>query len=762
MRVGGRRPINGSRIMRRATGPIMMLLVALSLSTSPAVLAAPSAARRMIVTFKYREAARLARQQAVQHSPAIQSGAVPAQRLTAERYITLTSAAYRTVETATLRAHPGVQVIEDYSPLPIAYVEIDSAAEEEALRNDSRVVGMSPNQSYAAEPPIIQHNALTSPSLVADLEDIDDIAAQASGDLGQGTSVAVLDDGTEYLTNFAFGTCTHAGSPGCSVAAYKRFGKAPTSGLGWDEHGTNVAGLVLKVAPKTQLVVGNVFTKEKNGHIEFDKTTLLNGLSWVTQLAPKHNIRAVNLSLGVHSTYYTAACSSGTPGAATVIGGGGTVLEEYAAAFNSLLAINVQPVVAAGNIAYSNGVFEPGIQAPACSPGALAVGAVYAQGAAPYSDSSCKDDTSQKDQIVCFSQAGSLVGVLAPGVEETAAGVTETGTSQATPLVSGAIAALASGSASTSSEEISSMMHATGDLILDPRTNEEVPRLNVLAAKLSLEGGAVIKTARVGLGVTQWGDLNVRNQQASTQGTTTYGLRYLRSNNDFTGPGCLCEGWGVADLFSGADGYADGATGTSGLQLIAFTHDTETAASEVHVGSTLDVVHAYSPVPNVPDLFQDKVTITNISGEELGDLVYRRLVDWDMEPTAFDEFVTIEGYGNSPHLSSTTNDGFDSADPISPSNSLGATGNVVRFGPSDQGAQFNFDFGALPTGASIKFTEYYGAAVNQKAAYHDLKEIGAEAYSLGEPNTSLSIVGFPNTAMLAFTGIGGGAALFPK
>ena len=272
-------------------------------------------------------------------------------------------------------------------------------------------------------------------------------------------------------------------------------------------------------------------------------------------------------------------------------------------------------------------------------------------------------------------------------------------------------------------------------------------------------GGAVIKSGNVGMGIVRWGNLDVPDRAPSAQGTTTYGLRYLPTNNEFLGPGCPCEGWGVADQSSLVTGSADQASGIDGLRLISFSSTPTTAISTVAVGSTFDVTNFYAPVKGQPDLFKDKVTIKNISGATTGDVLYRLVDDWDMEPTAFDELVTIQGFGNSPALVRTTNSGFDSADPLSPSDDNGATGNFVRFGPQDQGAQFDFDFGTLDPGASITFTEYWGAAATEAAAYTDLAAVGVQAYTLGEPSSSSD--GSPNTAILGFSGIGGSNLPFP-
>lgn len=272
-------------------------------------------------------------------------------------------------------------------------------------------------------------------------------------------------------------------------------------------------------------------------------------------------------------------------------------------------------------------------------------------------------------------------------------------------------------------------------------------------------GGVVIKSGNIGMGIVQWGNLNVPDQAPSAQGTTTYGLRYLPTGNEFTGPGCPCEGWGVADQSSLVTGYADQDTGTDGLSLISFTSTPTTAISKVAVGSMFDVTNFYAPAKGHPDLYRDKITIKNVSGASSGDVLYRLVVDWDMEPTAFNELVTIQGAGNSPALVRTTNDGFDDANPLSPSDDIGATGNFIRFGPEDQGAQFDFDFGSMAPGASITFTEYWGAAPTEAAAYADLAAVGVQAYSLGEPSSSSD--GSPNTAILGFSGIGGSNLSFP-
>lgn len=708
-----------------------------------AAAAAAARGQKLIVTFRYAQiqaAARRMPADTAQQRQARASGQLSGPQ--AATFLRVTARGYAAEKHTVLARQRGVRLLRDYPLLPTALVRA-SANAAARLAADPLVLSVTPDATVRLAGQA--RSAAVSPdSAPADLKLIDDVKAKAAGDLGEGTVVAILDNGTNYK-NHAFGKCK-VGAKGCRVLAYKDFAAPPKKGLSFNGHGTNVAGQVLKVAPDAKLVIGNVFHPGDTA----SRADIVSGLDWVLSQQLSHatdyTFRAVSLSLG-ESAHDTSSCP-----------------DSYAEPdFSQLAAVGIQPVVAAGNNAYVSGKYVNGVENPACAPDALAVGAVYDKNIKKAAWADCTDKTTAADKVTCFSQGGPLVGVLAPGVGETAAGITFSGTSQATPLVSGAVAALGSGAAGTSSAEIVSTIESTGHQVTDSRTGTKVPRLDVYAAEKALAreavGGVIIKTSKVGLGVMQWGDLNVAGQVPSAEGTTAYGLRYLPTNNDFTGPGCLCEGWGAAATASGADGYADQAEGIGGLRLVSFTHTADSAKSVVSIGKSFRVTHAYSPVSGVPDLIKDKVTIKNVSRHALHGVKYRRLVDWDMEPTAFNEYVTIEGFKNSAKLTATTNDGFDSANPLSALDNLGATGNFVRFGPLDQGAQFDFTFGTLKAGKSITFTEYYGAAASQAGAYKDLAKVKAQAYSLGEPSSSTN--GTPNTAILAFTGIGGKALKYP-
>lgn len=115
--------------------------------------------------------------------------------------------------------------------------------------------------------------------------------------------------------------------------------------------------------------------------------------------------------------------------------------------------------VAAGNHGMESGIFREGLAHPACTRGALSVGGVYDadHGSRPWSIG-CTDATTAADQIACFSQSASYLGVLAPGAFITAAELRYAGTTQATPHVAGAVAALAAKCTTAGTDELCTTM----------------------------------------------------------------------------------------------------------------------------------------------------------------------------------------------------------------------------------------------------------------------------------------------------------------
>jgi hypothetical protein len=186
--------------------------------------------------------------------------------------------------------------------------------------------------------------------------------------------------------------------------------------------------------------------------------------------------------------------------------------------------------------------------------------------------------------------------------------------------------------------------------------------------------------------------------------------------------------------------------------------DKTTATSIVRIPaeeSVLRVTHFYHP-SSTPNLYQADVTIENIS-ESPVDLRYRRVMDWDIEPTPFNEFVTING-GTAADLEFTSDNGFATANPLGGRGSLSCPANTdfVDCGPDDHGALFDFNFGTVAPGATKDFRIFYGAAASEAEANAALAAVGAEAFSFGQPSTiNGPTLETPNTFIFAFAGIGG-------
>ncbi len=152
----------------------------------------------------------------------------------------------------------------------------------------------------------------------------------------------------------------------------------------------------------------------------------------------------------------------------------------------------------------------------------------------------------------------------------------------------------------------------------------------------------------------------------------------------------------------------------------SFTSTASTADSKVHLTnlSGLTVDQNYHPSAS-PSLYEDTVTITNTTGATVTDLKYVRVMDWDVPPTEFNEFVTLKG-ATLGDLEVPSDQGFATANPLAgdPGGFFAGTVNAdfTDSGPFDHGAYFRFNFGSLADGASKTFTILYGAAPNEAAA----------------------------------------------
>jgi Bacterial Ig-like domain (group 1) len=296
-----------------------------------------------------------------------------------------------------------------------------------------------------------------------------------------------------------------------------------------------------------------------------------------------------------------------------------------------------------------------------------------------------------------------------------------------------------------------------------------------LAAAPQAMAGETITNGVVKLGVNDLGQLNFSDPDT---GEFT-GVTYVPTGNDGTRAGCPCEGWGAgAGDGSGNpvfQGRANNFSGIDGVSLVSFTSNpamTEaTSIVDVLNGATpaLRVTHHFFPSPTTPNLYQIDITLKNLTGAPLMETRYERIMDWDIEPTPFSEFVTINRGSPAPtNLFYSDDNGFSDNYPFTfaaegdgPLDPSTVNTSYVDKGPDDHGARFTFDFGTLAAGEEKTFILFYGAAGNEPDANTAVSAAALEMFSYGQPSSSDPSVGTPNTFIWGFRAVGGTPVIPP-
>jgi len=280
--------------------------------------------------------------------------------------------------------------------------------------------------------------------------------------------------------------------------------------------------------------------------------------------------------------------------------------------------------------------------------------------------------------------------------------------------------------------------------------------LNALSPQVAQaqQVGAVIfnnadpSLASVALGVNDAGHLNFSDPLGFgpvNAGATGLSYRFTDGTwRDATSPGCLCEGWGVAvtDPFgSRVAGWVNQSSGSGGLKGGTFGSTTTTASSFIQLADyPVDIGHFYG-VSLVPNVFQGNVTITNSGTETVTDVVYRRVMDWDVPATEFNGYVShfgvesnLESAGGKVRFAS--DNGFASSDPRTYAGGNFINVDFFQKGPADQGSVFDFAFGDLAPGESRTFNIFYGAAANLADAQAAIAKLKPDVWSFGQSTNS--------------------------
>lgn len=340
------------------------------------------------------------------------------------------------------------RVRRSYDYVPLVLVGAGEAA---------RMIGCPQVRAVAPDIQLRPQTAESVPLIGADVW-------QAAGWTGAGGAVAVIDSGVRW-SEPQLGGCLGAG---CKVV-----GEDVADGDGDPDdctgHGTSVAAIAAGsrgVAPGATVVALKVFSDRDCYNA--DLSVIAAGMDRAVALRDRHNILAINLSLG-GSVLYDAPCDDRVAPEAA-----------YNAALEAVAAAGIGIVVSAGN----NG--DPRrVSYPACWSGSFAVAAVYDADQGPIYWANCSDEETGADRIACFSNGGPMVDMAAPGAMIRAGGEEMGGTSQAAPHISGALLLLAEADRAAGGRadpaELLERLRAAGTPIHDRRgpQDQTYPRLDL-------------------------------------------------------------------------------------------------------------------------------------------------------------------------------------------------------------------------------------------------------------------------------------------
>lgn len=327
----------------------------------------------------------------------------------------------------------------DYSVLPILHMRIKSVRALDKLIKHQKVLS-------------IDENKANTTSLTQSLPLIERTNTQVDTYTGSGTTVAVLDTGVNY-TNAAFGSCSTPGGT-CKVAYAQDF--APSDGqLDDNGHGTNVAAIVLGAAPAAKIAALDVFRTDGYAY----SSDIIAATDWCITSKATYGIASLNMSLG-GGRYYSPVEPS----------------DSWGTAIQRAIDAGILVAAASGNATYADSMGTPAAYANVVS-----VGAVYDTNLGGLNWSVCTDSSTAADKVTCFSNSASFLTLLAPGAIINAAGISMSGTSQATPHVAGTAAVVrAAYPAESVSQTVARLKQ--GKNVTDPRNGVVTPRVNLVTA----------------------------------------------------------------------------------------------------------------------------------------------------------------------------------------------------------------------------------------------------------------------------------------
>jgi len=278
-------------------------------------------------------------------------------------------------------------------------------AESLSLAEDVRVFALDDERvGVLRGPQPIATSASANQQIGADI-------VQASGNTGSGRKIMVLDTGYNY--NHPELSSSYLGG--------KDFVNNDNDPMDDNGHGSHVSGIITAdgidpkakgVAPDAGIIAGKVLDQNGSGYF----SDVVAGIYWavdgpdgVPGTGDEFGADAINMSLGTGRPYvYKGFCNN--------------VLPDLTNAVKYAIDRDITVVVAAGNSG------SAGVSIPGCISYSTTVGAV-----------------DSKDRVASFSSKGNALDITAPGVSiySTVLGssyATWSGTSMATPMISGVVA----------------------------------------------------------------------------------------------------------------------------------------------------------------------------------------------------------------------------------------------------------------------------------------------------------------------------------
>ena len=286
------------------------------------------------------------------------------------------------------------------------------------------------------------------------------------GYTGEGQTICIIDSGVNY---------THPNLGGCAYTNNISDGSCGKVIGGWDfvnndanpiddfGHGTHVAGIVAAngtingTAPSAKIVAVKVLNSSGRG----SNQDVISGIEWCNNNRDKYNISIITMSLGSDQLFSDSLsediCDPDPMGVASINAYNNGIFIDAASGNNG--KINLMPL-------------------PACVSKVVSVGATYDAnvGNRPWCTQKnsldlcieyCFDETTYQDKIVCLTNHGSNLDLLAPGamISSTSKnGGTETmgGTSMAVPHVAGVVALLLERDPTLTPDKIKKVLKDTG------------------------------------------------------------------------------------------------------------------------------------------------------------------------------------------------------------------------------------------------------------------------------------------------------------